>query len=93
MSKRSLVTDKTKTEDVQEETKVLEPKKATKPVEPTVVTEGSAFPTPTNTREDVTAAIEAIKDGTVQFAGAYHENRRKQCLKDLGKKLGIRNAR
>lgn len=74
---------------------MLEPKKAPKPksVEPTVVTEGSAFPTPTNTREDVTAAIEAIKDGTVQFAGAYHENRRKQCLKDLGKKLGIRNAR
>jgi len=85
----------------QEETKALEPVRKVKDKyykfeRPSlIVKEGSSVPDsiPTKTIPDVEAAIALIKDGTIQFAGAYHENRRKQCIKDLGKRLGIRNAR
>ena len=93
MSKRKLVTDEERgslTEEVKEETKVVEPEKPEAPRLPQdliTVTEGSAFPLALKSKESIAEAIEMVKNGTVSFVGAYHENRKAACLKALEARL------
>ena len=66
---------------------VPQSKPAAVKIEKMVIEAGIVLDLPVKTKAESQAALDAVKDGTITFVGAYHDSRKQETIARLEKML------